>query len=111
MEKLRPVPKPNHKRRKPTRRKRGAFDKDTRDQIIDRDDELCRVCKSLGRQIHHVKPKGSSKGRGVFTNGMLVCNDCHADIHRYNDKLVHWQRQFEIMYGADYYKDDWDKEW
>jgi len=102
-----PAPKPVHRRRKPTRRERGSFNKVTRDKIIDRDDGLCRVCKGLGTQHHHVMPK-SRGGRGVFTNGLLVCQSCHADIHAHNDKLEHWQRQFEIAYGSDYYKDEWD---
>lgn len=73
-----------------------------------RDDGLCRVCGGIATQIHHVKPKSSSKGRGVLTNGMSVCNGCHDAIHRDNEKLKFWQNVFEKIYGPDYYKDEWD---
>ena len=106
---FRPVPKPTKKRRVPTRKKRGQFSKETAQAIIDRDDGLCRVCKRLGEQIHHVMPKGRG-GRGTFTNGVYVCQSCHAEIHRDNDKLDHWIKQFRIMYGNDFYKDEWDEE-
>lgn len=107
---FRPVPKPKHKRRKPTRRKRGQFSKETAQAIIERDEGLCRVCKKEGTQIHHVMPKGSGKGRGVFTNGMLVCQPCHTEIHQDGNKLQFWKDAFSQMYGNDFYKDDWDEE-
>lgn len=103
------VPKPKFKRRKPTRKQRGEFSAKTRQAIIDRDEGLCRVCGRLGGQIHHVQPKGSGKGRGVFSNGMLVCQSCHADIHKNNNKLKFWQRVFEEIYGPNFYKDEFDE--
>lgn len=103
-----PVPKPNYKRKKPTRKQRGEFSPQVRQDITDRDEGLCRVCGGLGGQIHHVQPKGSGKGRGVFTNGMLVCQPCHADIHKHYGKLKFWQRVFAELYGPNFYKDEWD---
>lgn len=107
---IRPVPKKNYKRRKPTRKKRGEFDAKTRDDIVSRDEGLCRVCKRPAGQIHHVQPKGSGKGRGVFTNGMLVCQPCHTEIHADNGKLNFWKDVFSEMYGPDFYKDEHDYE-
>lgn len=106
---LRAVPKPNHKRRIPKRINRGKFNRATREKILLRDNYSCRVCGTRATQIHHVRPKGSGKGRGVFTNGMAVCNDCHADIHNDVSKLEFWQSVFEKMYGENYYKDEWDE--
>lgn len=106
------IPKvnPNHKRRKPKRGDRGKFSPSVRHQILDRDDGLCRVCKRPAQHIHHVQPKGSGKGRGVFTNGLSVCNNCHDAIHRSGEKLQFWKDVFTEMYGPDYYKDEWDYE-
>lgn len=102
------VPKPKHKRRIPKRFNRGNFSKETRRKIMLRDDGFCRVCGGFATQIHHVQPKGSGKGRGVYTNGMAVCSDCHAEIHRDNDKLEFWQGIFEKEYGENYFEDEWD---
>lgn len=108
---IRPVPKVVYKRRKPTRKQRGQFDKKTRDAILERDNYSCRVCSRPAQQIHHVLPKGfDSRGRGVFTNGLSLCSHCHNEIHADNEKMKHWQRQFEIMYGKDYFRDRWDFE-
>lgn len=102
-----PVPKPNFRRRKPKKKKRGAFDKEARQQIIDRDKGLCRCCGKQGSEIHHVKFKSSS-GRGVFTNGMLVCQSCHIEIHQDFNLATFWRNKFKELYGDNYYKDDWD---
>ncbi len=105
-----PAPKSPYKRYKPTRKKRGKFSDKTRQEIVERDEGLCRVCRKPAGQIHHVQPKGSGKGRGVFTNGMLTCASCHAEIHKHNDKLKFWINVFTEIYGPDFYKDSWDKE-
>ena len=102
-----PVPKVKYKRRKPTRKQRGQFDQKTRDAIVNRDEGLCRVCKKPGEQIHHCRFK-SQGGRGVYTNGLLVCQSCHSDIHMDNNKARFWQRVFEKYYGPDYFRDRWD---
>jgi 5-methylcytosine-specific restriction endonuclease McrA len=102
------VPKPQYKRRVPKRLNRGKFSKETRERIFDRDEGLCRSCQAIGTQIHHVKPKGAGKGRGVYTNALLVCNSCHEKIHKDNDLLQSWQRTFEMIYGPDFFKDEYD---
>ncbi len=102
-----PTPKNPYKKRKPTRKQRGAFSTKTRQEILDRDDGLCRVCKGVASQIHHVKFK-SGGGRGIFTNGLSCCQKCHAEIHNSGNKTKFWQGVFAEMYGLDYYKDDWD---
>lgn len=108
MGELRPVPKPKFKRYKPKRVNRGKFDRLARLQIIERDGGVCQECGAPGTQIHHVKPKSSGKGRGVVTNGMLVCQPCHTRLHRNNDRLKFWQEVFKERYGTSYYKDVWD---
>lgn len=106
---LRAVPKPKFIRRVPTQAKRGQFSKDVRRKILLRDTGFCRVCGTLGTQIHHVMPR-SRGGRGVYTNGMLTCNTCHHEIHQDNSKLKYWQNNFREEYGDDYYRDIYDME-
>lgn len=102
------VPKPTHVRRIPRRAKRNDFSKKVREQIIERDEGECRNCGSPGSQIHHVKYR-SQGGRGVFTNGLLVCNSCHEKIHRNVELKESWQQTFETIYGPSYWKDEWDE--
>lgn len=103
------VPKPNHKRRSPKRSKRNEFSASVRKQIIERD-KVCKGCGGKGEQIHHVKPRSQS-GRGVYTNGLLLCNECHRLFHDRPSLIKVWQKIFEDKYGPDYYQDEWDKAW
>jgi 5-methylcytosine-specific restriction endonuclease McrA len=107
---LQAVPKPSHKRRVPKRYDRGKFSKDTRQKILLRDDGVCQQCGGIGTQIHHVVPKGSGKGRGVYENGLTVCNDCHTQIHKDNDLLEYWIDVFTDKYGYGFWKDAYDHE-
>ena len=101
------VPKPKHKRRKPTRRQRNSFSKKVRQEIFERDSGLCQECGRPGTEIHHVKFRSQS-GRGVFTNGLLLCANCHRQVHQIRKLAEKWQLKFEERYGTDYFKDRWD---
>lgn len=102
-----PVPKPNHKRYKPKRVDRGKFPDKVREQIKEHFNNQCQECFQKGLHIHHVKPKGSGVGRGVFTNGLLLCTSCHKKIHdeRSQKRLKYWQNVFREKHGINYYKD------
>ncbi len=102
-----PVPKPKHSRRVPTQKKRNEFNKKTRSKIMEQENNRCQMCGSRATQIHHVYPRGRG-GRGVYTNGMAICNGCHVIIHKDNNIMNHWQNIYEDAYGTDYYKDEWD---
>ena len=106
---LRPVPKPIRKRRKPTRKQRNNFSQKARQEIYERDEGKCQECFRLGTEIHHVKFR-SQGGRGVVTNGLLLCSDCHRKVHQVRKFARKWQEIFEERYGSDYYKDEWDLE-
>lgn len=67
----------------------------------------CQMCGGRATQIHHVMPR-SRQGRGVYTNAMAVCNDCHSRIHKDNDLLDYWINLYAERYGPDFYKDRWD---
>jgi 5-methylcytosine-specific restriction endonuclease McrA len=102
------VPKPKFRRRIPKRVDRGKFSRDTRQKILLRDDGMCQQCGGIGTQVHHVVPKGSGKGRGVYKNGLTVCQPCHTQIHKDNDLLEYWIDVFTDRYGYGFWKDEFD---
>ena len=106
---LRPVPKVTYKRRKPTRRKRNNFSRKVREEIYERDKGLCQECGMQGTEVHHVKFR-SGGGRGVVTNGLLLCSTCHMKVHQVRKLARKWQEIYEERYGSEYYKDSWDLE-
>lgn len=102
-----PVPKPNHKRQAPKQSVRNEFKPRVRKQVHERENGLCQNCGGLGNQVHHVKYK-SQMGRGVATNGMLVCNTCHDKIHKDKQLSNQWVKVYRDRFGYDFYKDGWD---
>lgn len=108
MNEVRAVPKPTFKRSKPTRKQRNNFSREVREQIYERDEGKCQECFRIGTEIHHVKFR-SQGGRGVVTNGLLLCADCHRKVHQVRKFARKWQEIFEERYGIDYYKDEWDE--
>lgn len=106
---LRPAPKPNFKRRKPLRRNRNNFSKKIRNEIYNEANGVCQQCGGRGEEIHHVMPR-SRNGRGVKTNGLLVCHKCHRDIHDNPSLLVEWIRVYKSYYGDYFWHDEFDKE-
>lgn len=102
-----PIPKPVHRRRVPKRGERGKFDAKTRQKIWERDNGLCQMCFSPGTEIHHVKFR-SQGGRGVFTNGLTLCQSCHRKVHDDRELAEYWISVFVDRYGADFYKDEYD---
>jgi len=102
------VPKPNFKRSKPTRKHRNNFSKKVREQIYERDNGCCRNCGGIGTEIHHVIFR-SQGGRGVYTNGLLVCHYCHRRIHDHKILANKWVFLFEQEYGKNFHEDEWDE--
>lgn len=101
-------PKPNHKRRVPKQKQRNDFNPKVRKQIMNDQNNTCQSCGNKATQIHHVMPRGRS-GRGVYTNGMAICNRCHTNIHKDNTLLDYWIFTYKQKYGKDFYKDEWDE--
>lgn len=97
-----PVPKPKFGRKSPKRANKTAFSKRTRLSIIERDEGLCRQCGRRGSDIHHVKFR-SQMGEGIYTNGMVVCHQCHMKIHQNKGLQEYWQGKFKELYGEDYW--------
>lgn len=109
MNEIRAVPKNPYKRRKPTRRQRNNFSREVRKQIYERDNGLCQECGRQGTEIHHCVFR-SSGGRGVFSNGVLLCSDCHRKVHQSRSLADKWRKIMEERYGPNFYKDEWDLE-
>src|SRR5690625_446027 len=103
-----PVPKPKFARRVPKQSTRNAFSKKVRKKIMKEENNCCQMCGKRATQIHHVMPR-SRGGRGVYTNGMAICNGCHTRIHKDNDLLNYWINFYESEYGKDVYKDEFDE--
>jgi HNH endonuclease len=102
-----PVPKPSHKRRVKKRGDRSKFSKMVRDAVKEKYNHQCGMCSKHACHVHHVMPR-SRGGRNVFTNGLLLCNDCHKEVHAENKLLKYWINQFKDMYGRNFYKDKQD---
>ncbi len=106
-DKVRSVPKPQHKRRVPKRGDRSKFSKFVRDQVKDHFNNTCQMCLGKGVHLHHVKFR-SQGGRGVFSNALLVCNSCHKEIHQSNDLAKYWREVYKKKHGPTYFMDDED---
>lgn len=101
-------PKKTYKKRLPTKAQRGKFSQKTIAAIIERDNGMCAVCGSEGQEIHHSCFK-SQGGRGVFTNGILLCRDCHTRAHREFEFAQSLRDEAEERYGSRYSKDEYDE--
>lgn len=106
---FRPTPKPKHKRRVKKRGDRSKFSKMVRDKVKEHFNNQCAQCGKLAFHVHHVTPRSSS-GRNVFTNGMLLCANCHRLVHADNDLLKYWKNVFKEKYGPLYFMDKEDLE-
>lgn len=101
------IPKPNHQRRAPKKTKRSQFSKKVRKQIFERDEGSCRQCGGPGQEIHHIVYRSRS-GRGVYSNGLTLCHDCHREIHENTDLSDKWINIFRDWYGYGFWKDEFD---
>lgn len=101
--------KKTYKKRLPSRAVRGKFSQKIINDILERDNEMCVLCGRPVDDIHHVKFK-SNGGRGVFTNGVCLCRNCHNDAHRKKDVRIQLENMMIDKYGIDYYKDNYDIE-
>jgi hypothetical protein len=101
----RPCPKPSHSRRVKERGDRGKFSKMVRDEVKKHFNNQCQICLGKGIHLHHVMPKGSGIGRGIYTNALLLCNSCHKQVHADDKLLRHWKEVYRKEYGPLYFMD------
>jgi predicted restriction endonuclease len=102
---LRPVPKPSFNRRVKKRGDRSKFSKMVRDEVKEYFDNKCQMCGGKGIHLHHVQPKGSGIGRGVYTNALLLCNNCHKQVHADDKLLRKWKEVYRKKFGPLYFMD------
>lgn len=102
------VPKPKHARRVPKQSKRNEFNNKVRKEILERDNGQCQMCLGKGEEIHHIFLK-SRGGRGVFTNGLTLCHNCHRRVHDDNGLIDYWIDVFTDRYGHGFWMDEYDR--
>jgi 5-methylcytosine-specific restriction endonuclease McrA len=102
-----PVPKPSHKRRVKKRGDRSKFSKMVRDEVKEKYNHQCQECGGKGLHLHHVCFR-SQGGRGVITNALLLCNECHKHIHMNPERANYWKSVFKKQYGPLYFMDEED---
>ena len=106
----RPIPKPNFNRKVKKKGDRSKFSKIVRDEVKKHFDNTCQECGGKGLHLHHVCFRSQS-GRGVFSNALLLCNNCHKKIHLDDERAKHWKEVFKKKYGPLYFMDKEDLEY
>ncbi|MFD1990062.1 hypothetical protein ACFSGI_08830 [Paenibacillus nicotianae] len=77
MNNFRPVPKPKHKRLKPTARERGAVSKEVYATIMEREHECCGRCYSgHNLQAAHLERRWKLQ-LTTYKDVCILCHDCH----------------------------------
>jgi hypothetical protein len=102
-----------HDRIVPHWKKRGAFSKETRNDILRIWGECCFICGNPNYSIHHVREKGFGiGGRGVKRNGIPLCIVHHTDsptgVHHDRALYEKITDMFIKRWGQHFYKDKYD---
>ena len=50
-------------------------------------DDKCAICGQPAREVHHIRPRFLN-GRNHPRNLILLCNDCHDEVHRKIDEGI-----------------------
>lgn len=99
----------DHKRGKKKKKDRGEFTPKVRKQIIQNQAGRCYLCGRSTTYIHHVKPRGRG-GRGVVTNGMLACTNCHNPKIHDIGMVDHYMDVWKQKHGPEYWMDELDRQ-
>lgn len=49
--------------------------------------DKCVICSRPAREVHHIRPK-HLKGKNHPRNLILLCNECHDEVHRKIDESI-----------------------
>ena len=79
-----------------------------KDYIWKRDNNICRRCgvsidRALGihgGMIHHIKRDSWSCDQDINTI-ILLCSNCHRQVHRIADRTEHSHREYKVTRPAD----------
>lgn len=75
---LNAVPKPQHKRNRPTARQRGAISTSVRRQLRERSLGVCERCKyALATEAAHTLRRWRVEERTTVLELVHLCHDCH----------------------------------
>jgi tetratricopeptide (TPR) repeat protein len=64
---------------------KSRFPKDVAEELLVRSGRHCCLCEEYkgGKvEVHHIVPR-SQGGRATADNGIVLCYDCHAEVHAY----------------------------
>lgn len=50
-------------------------------------EDKCAICGAPAREVHHIRPR-FLKGRNHPRNLILLCNECHDEVHRQIDNNI-----------------------
>ncbi|WP_238187265.1 hypothetical protein [Paenibacillus sp. L3-i20] len=74
----RSVPKPQHRRNKPTAKQRGDISVKVRRELRERSGGICERCKShLAREAAHSVRRWKVENRTTVKELVHLCNECH----------------------------------
>lgn len=94
----------------PPRSVRNEFSEKERKKALEAfgGEARCARCKMNHYHLHHIFFR-SGDGRGVWRNGVPLCNNCHDRCHLSGapDKQ-RWRERAERLYGQYYYYDEFD---
>ena len=61
---------------------RRAIPRKTRQEVLSRDNHMCRTCgERKNLQLHHIKHRAAG-GRDTADNLLTLCKGCHAEKHK-----------------------------
>ena len=100
-------PKPNHKRKRPTQKKRGEISKEQRQLTYDWFGEACTICNGYPTDLHHLVFR-SQQGRGVYRNLMPLCIPCHKRAHTERAFADELREMRQEAFGDHFFHDMYD---
>lgn len=75
---LNAVPKPQHKRNKPTAKQRGSISPSTRLQLRERSKGICeRCCSARATEAAHTLRRWKVRGKTTLQDVCHLCTPCH----------------------------------
>jgi len=102
-----------HHHDRPSKADRGEFPRKVISELIEEAGGACQSCRNNpDTTTHHVMPRGrsTSPGRGVKTNGLRLCWQCHDRIQTNEEELQQWINYFGLKYGPRFWYDEQDWE-
>ena len=95
------APKPDHKRRVPTRKEQGRIKPQTYTKVFERDNGQCVLCgRGDSLQCHHHVYR-SRLGKGTEDNLVMLCVGCHELAHSNKSARERIGKYLKSLYKED----------